>query len=357
MQDFSKDPVPSLQPKGSAATTLGWIIVVMAWLTVPMCMSGASSHDDGTQQASAVLWFASAIGSVFLMIHSMVRGSEMTGLQSMIAGVGLVAAFWAGIKHSSMTHGRQLLLRRRPVMPTRNRPSPPSDDRQALAASLWISNADAEWVSVAAFSKLSFELLELGAPPDLVAECHTAALDEIAHTQLCFDVAAGLHPSAVGVAVAPIPALSGLRSGQRPGQTRLVDVAIESLVQGAFLERVSAELARRLGERCTPGPIQAALSRIYVEEGRHADHAFRILQWCLNQAPDLWTPQLERALAESGAQTPDPSGAAADGSLEDLGIPGAALLAEVRAHVLSEVQQQLREALASARQHGLAQSA
>ena len=316
-------------------------------------MAGVKSHDDGTQKASAALWFACAIGSVVLLIYGKVRRSELSGLQSLLAGAGLAAAFWAGLTNSTMTLGRQLLLRRRPVMPARRPTSLPSDDREALAAALWIRNADAEWVSVAAFSKLSFELLELGAPPELVKECHTAALDEVAHTQLCFDVAAGLHPSAVGAAVAPIPALSGLRTGR----TRLLDVAVESLVQGAFLERVSAEMARALAERCSRAPIQAALNRIYDEELRHADHAFRILQWCLSQAPDLLAPVLHRALAESAAQAPDTSGVAADGSLEDLGIPGAALLAEVRARVLPEVQQSLRDALASASQHAAARSA
>jgi hypothetical protein len=343
MQDFSKDPVPSLRPSGGGAAAIGWIVVVAAWLTVPMCVSGATSHDDATQQASAALWFGSAFGCLVLMIIGATGKSERAGLQAGLAIVGLVIAFLAGIKSSSMTHGRQLLIRRRPVMPSRRRAIPASDDRQAVAATLWIRNADAEWVSVAAFSKLSLELLELGAPSELVRECHTAALEEIAHTRLCLDVASGLHRGAADAGEAPIPALSSLRGGR----THLVDVATESLVQGAFLERVSAEVARELGDCCDNTPIRAALQRISADEQQHAEHSFQIVLWCLQQAGATLGPTLQRALAAAGQQPPDPSEIGADGAYEDLGIPGAARMAAVRARVLAEVGERLRTALAA----------
>jgi hypothetical protein len=353
MQDFSKDPVPSLRPSGGGAAAIGWIVVVAAWLTVPMCVSGATSHDDATQQASAALWFGSAFGCLVLLIVGATGKSERAGIQAIAAIVGLVVAFLAGVSNSTMTHGRQLLIRRRPVMPSRRRAIPGGDDRQAVAATLWIRNADAEWVSVAAFSKLSLELLELGAPSELVRECHTAALEEIAHTRLCLDVATGLHRGAADAGEAPIPALSSLRGGR----AHLVDVATESLVQGAFLERVSAEVARDLGDGCDSVPIRAALQRISEDEQRHAEHSFQIVLWCLRQAGATLGPILERALAAAGQQPPDPSEIGADGAYEDLGIPGAARMAAVRARVLAEVGSRLRAALATTAQDTQALSA
>src|SRR5688572_7194849 len=58
---------------------------------------------------------------------------------------------------------------------------PVEQDERAKLAELWIDDARAEHASVAAFSKLTLELLALGAPPNLVARASHAATQEVEH--------------------------------------------------------------------------------------------------------------------------------------------------------------------------------
>ncbi len=54
--------------------------------------------------------------------------------------------------------------------------------------------------SVRCAGRFALELLRYGAPPDLVARAHEAALDEVRHAQLCFALASafGGHPVSPG---------------------------------------------------------------------------------------------------------------------------------------------------------------
>jgi hypothetical protein len=61
-------------------------------------------------------------------------------------------------------------------------------DRETLAA-MWSRDATMEHASVAAFARLSLELVALGAPLSLVEGAHDAARDEIAHARTCFAMA------------------------------------------------------------------------------------------------------------------------------------------------------------------------
>ena len=56
-------------------------------------------------------------------------------------------------------------------------------------ARFWLEGAAAEHASVAEFARLSLVLMAHGAPAELLAETHRAALDEIAHAETCFAIA------------------------------------------------------------------------------------------------------------------------------------------------------------------------
>src|SRR5690606_4020321 len=62
--------------------------------------------------------------------------------------------------------------------------------RAALEA-LWLHDARAEHASVPAFARLSWLLAAAGAPAELLARAHRAALEEIEHAERCFALAAG----------------------------------------------------------------------------------------------------------------------------------------------------------------------
>src|SRR5262245_52773660 len=60
------------------------------------------------------------------------------------------------------------------------------------AARRWARAAQYEHASVASFARFSLELLALGAPSDLIARAHRAAIDELEHTELALGVARAL---------------------------------------------------------------------------------------------------------------------------------------------------------------------
>jgi hypothetical protein len=140
----------------------------------------------------------------------------------------------------------------------------------AIASSAWIASTcrsaaceirlrDAffEHASVAAFARLSLSLLAFGAPPDLVADAHRAALDEIRHTQISFALAG----AAIGPG--PCPAFAELRAHRS-----LAELAEESFVDGCIGETCAALELRAIATRNGDDPTILAMAE---DEERHAE--------------------------------------------------------------------------------------
>jgi hypothetical protein len=141
-------------------------------------------------------------------------------------------------------------------------------------AAAWAIAGSGEHASVAAFARLSLQLLRLGAPTDLLRGVHQAAMDEVSHAEICWAIArrfgaprvsAGGFPFADSIAVdADLPALAA--AAVREG------CLAETL--GAHVVSVAADLA--------PEPdVQSALRNIAREEAAHAVLSFRIVAWAL----------------------------------------------------------------------------
>ena len=107
--------------------------------------------------------------------------------------------------------------------------------RAALAAQ-WREHGRTGHASIAAFAKLTLELIALGAPPELVEGSPRDALDERRHTQLCFSLARALD----GKAESPgaFPAALSARSTSLPRTASLARLAVDSLIDGALHEGV-----------------------------------------------------------------------------------------------------------------------
>ena len=56
-------------------------------------------------------------------------------------------------------------------------------------AAAWLEIAQLEHASIAAFASLSLRLLAAGAPAELVTASHRAALDEVEHARIAFELA------------------------------------------------------------------------------------------------------------------------------------------------------------------------
>lgn len=147
-----------------------------------------------------------------------------------------------------------------------------------------------EYASVASFGELALRLLAVGAPTDLVAACHQAALDEIRHADACVALSGG-----PAMAFGPIKSLLGRRVGgwrwSRRAQLRAL--ATDSFVDGWVNEGAGAALLRSRAQRAaSPGEAEV-LEAMAEDEQRHAELARSIVTWCFEQDP----AQVGRALA------------------------------------------------------------
>ena len=216
---------------------------------------------------------AAAVGAFLLGIFSTGAGALVTLLSV-----------------SGFTRGRQLRQRGRPQFAPlkpqtawiRDLPTPgAAPAAPAEVAAAWRQNGLTEHASVASFAKLAIELVALGAPPRLIEAAHKDALDEMRHTELCFSLARDLDGQAIGPAEFPAVFDIGHRRG--PQAVQLATLAVESLVDGALNEGVSARVVAELAKTTTEPRIQPVLRTIARDEARHAAHGFDIVRWCIEQ--------------------------------------------------------------------------
>jgi hypothetical protein len=144
----------------------------------------------------------------------------------------------------------------------------------AALAELWLDDALMEHASVASFARAALELMALAAPSELIADCHQAALDEIAHARACFALAEQHGWQRVEPGPLECPP-------SRP--TDLARMAADVFVEGCVGETVAALCAERALSQCQDEQTRAALKMIARDEAAHAALAFRTLRWLLDR--------------------------------------------------------------------------
>ncbi len=153
---------------------------------------------------------------------------------------------------------------------------------------------------MAAFSRAALELMSLGAPPELIAGCHRAALEEIEHAQMCFALAA--HYGATNVA-------PGGLTGAAPRATDRVRLAVDTFLEGCVGETIAALSLHRAATRCADPGVTAILTRMANEEADHAALAWSTVRWAATGRTDV----LEAVQsAASTLELPTPTPAPAD---------------------------------------------
>lgn len=184
------------------------------------------------------------------------------------------------------------------------RPNPAGLDAGTRAAleALWLHDAQKEHASVPAFTRVSWLLAAVGAPAELLAACHRAAIEEIEHTQRCFALAAGYAGRSFTVEAMPELLLGGLSLSGDP----LVTLAVESLNDGCQLEDFNADVAARCAAVCEEPVTREVLARIAREERSHAEFSWAVLTWALARDPQRVAPQVLRAL-ETLDEVPRPT--------------------------------------------------
>ncbi len=229
------------------------------------------------------------------------------GLASVGAVVGWVAGAlgWIAMAGAGGAWGRPLRIRGRQLHPELRegsdwtkgpRPDPAGLDEATRAAleALWLHDAQKEHASVPAFSRISWMLAAVGAPAELMEWSHRAAMEEIAHTRLCFALAAGY--SGRSFSVQPMPEL--LVGGLDVKAPALQVLAVESLGDGCQLEDFNADVAAACAEGCEEPATRAVLEQIAREERTHAEFSWALLQWLVGRDRAAVEPAIRDALAK-----------------------------------------------------------
>jgi hypothetical protein len=133
-----------------------------------------------------------------------------------------------------------------------------------------------EHASIAAFARTSLELLAHGAPPELVAGAHAAALDEVEHARIAYALASRYARKPVGPGALPDATRAMTQRG-------LAELAVETLVDGCAGEAAAALVLREAARRAKSGELAGQLDGMAEDEERHAELAWRTLAWALRE--------------------------------------------------------------------------
>ena len=120
-----------------------------------------------------------------------------------------------------------------------------AEERTSIARA-WRENGRTEHASVAAFAQLTLDLMSLGAPPELLRAASQDALDEVAHTELCFAIARSFDGLAEGPTA--FPEVRSVEARPTERIAALSRLAVDSLFDGALHEGVSARTLASLAK-------------------------------------------------------------------------------------------------------------
>lgn len=314
--------------------------VVLPMISFGMCRAALSPYSPDSSGSRALIAFGLGVvaGFVVLMFLLVDHHRRASALALGLNVVGVIANLAEFFTQFHYTRGRQLRGPEGQVLPARAGAPPPAGTR-ARAARAWRNNGDTEAASVAAFAMLGLDLVQLGAPPALLRAAHEDALDELRHADLCHGLARSLGDGEAGPA--PMPGLSAVRSRA----CTLAGVAVESWIEGAYLETVSAALARTLGDGVEGDDVRATLAVIAADEARHARHAWEVVAWCLDAGGAAVAAALREARDRLPAPDPPVDEPGSDGALEPFGIPGRDRQRAIAARCLAETKARLTRLL------------
>jgi hypothetical protein len=168
----------------------------------------------------------------------------------------------------------------------------------ARIASEWLEDARMEHASIASFARFTLDLLQFGAPSQLVELAQRAGIEEIEHARMCFGLAARYGASESG----PGP-LSAADIRVAPS---LFHAACAAFDEGCIGETLAALQAQAALEMASDPEVRRTLAQIAQQEATHAELAWRFVSWAAAQLG----PQLTRELEGRFTQlmlTPEPA--------------------------------------------------
>jgi hypothetical protein len=172
-------------------------------------------------------------------------------------------------------------------------------DRLARA---WLEVGRMEHASIAAFARFCLQLLELGAPRDLLVAAQAAMADETEHTRLAFALAS--HYAGTPLGPGALPMDGALRD------SRLEAVLLLVVREGCAGETIATLEAEEALAHAEDPIVRGVLERIARDERAHAELAWRFVAWALQQRPEL-ASVVERELEGAEAHRFDDAAAPA----------------------------------------------
>lgn len=153
---------------------------------------------------------------------------------------------------------------------------------QELVGGHWAAIGLMEHASIAAFARFALQLMHLGAPLELLEAAQRAMFDETEHAKLCFDLASQILGRPVG------PGKLSLHDALT--DTSLAEIVRLTIREGCIGETVAAMEAFEGATAAVEPRIASMLQRIQQDELRHAELAWRFVQWALSQDESEVTP-------------------------------------------------------------------
>ena len=157
-----------------------------------------------------------------------------------------------------------------------------NDHQKQVMAKHWSEMALSEHASIGSFSSFSLQLLSLAAPPKFLDMAHQAARDEIRHAQMCFAIASDYAGEMLSPGPLPL-------KGDLLGELTPESILFATIQEGCIGETLSAAELELAFKAAKVPRIQSTLRTIIEEESVHAQLAWGVVQWLLNEKPNLKT--------------------------------------------------------------------
>lgn len=168
-------------------------------------------------------------------------------------------------------------------------------DQARCAAAHWIECARMEHASVAAFARFALQLMQLGAPPELLELTTNAMQDEIAHAKSCFALAKRYGGQAQSAG--PLEVSQALEHELEPAR-----IAVDVFLEGCVGESIAALEASEMSRLATDPQVRAVLSKVAQDEHEHALLAWRSLAWMLKSLSSQESAAIRSTLTQLMAQ-------------------------------------------------------
>jgi hypothetical protein len=185
-----------------------------------------------------------------------------------------------------------------------------------------------EHASIAAFARFTLELLSFGAPRDLVLLSARAMADETHHAANAFSLASAY----AGMSLVP----AALDMDQVFVAPNLGESVLNAFIEGCIGETVAALQASEALRGSSVEAVRSVLIQVADEELRHAELAWRFVQWALPRVPASVQQELVLAVARELAMCEEesPSERSPEAAAQDAELLAHGVLCEAQVRAL-----------------------